>query len=99
MTIRRTAQFTVDPERLGEALDAIEVLLAHTEREPGTLRYESWQSLLQPTQFLHVMDFVDAQAERAHAASDAVRRFTDAVYPLCTQRPTLQAWRPVSVGS
>src|SRR5262245_66648804 len=92
MTIRTTAHFTIREDALDEVLPAISTFVAHTANEPGTLRYESWRSDEEPTRFLHVMEFVDADAERAHATSDAVKAFTAVVYPFCTEPPVFTSW-------
>lgn len=95
MTIERTASFTVLPDRLEPALQAIGRFVAHTETEPGTLLYVSWRSELRPYEFLHLMSFSDAEAEQAHASSDAARAFTDVLYPLCVEPPTFEGWQSV----
>lgn len=96
MAVRKTARFTVDSERFEEALDVIRAFVAHTETEPGTLLYQSWQSAARPTRFLHIMEFADDDAEKAHATSDAVKAFTGALYPLCTEPPFFEDWGLVS---
>ena len=83
MTLERTARFTVRPEELDRALETIGRFIAHTETEPGTLVYASWRSKARPYEFLHLMSFADAPAEQAHASSDAVRVFIEALYPMC----------------
>lgn len=95
MTIRKSAHLIVDPDRLSEALQAIRTLVAHTGTEEGTLLYRSWQSVREPTEFLHLMEFVDARSEQLHATSEAVKAFTDALYPLCIQMPTFREWTSV----
>jgi len=100
MTIERTARFTVRPDGLDRALDAIRRFLAHTEMEPGTLLYVSWRSELRPFEFLHFMTFADADAEQAHSSSDAVGSFTEVLYPLCVEPPSFDEWRAVrEIGS
>jgi quinol monooxygenase YgiN len=53
--------------------------------EPGTLRYESWQEKGDPTRFLHVFVFRDADAERIHSNSAAVDRLIRVLYPECVE--------------
>lgn len=96
MTIRKTARFTVEEGRLEEALEAIRTFVAHTETEPGTLLYQSWQSAERPAEFLHLMEFADAGAEQTHATSDALQAFTDVLYPLCAEGPAFEDWNAVS---
>lgn len=92
MTIRGTASFRVKEGELDTALAAIRTFVEHTRTEPGTLRYESWRSLDRPSAFLHLMEFADERAERAHASSEAVRAFTDVLYPTCEDPPTFERW-------
>lgn len=96
MAIRKTARFTVHANKLPEALEAIRAFVAHTRTETGTLLYQSWQSSQRPTEFLHLMEFEDADAEQLHASGEAVRRFTEALYPLCAQAPAFDDWNQVT---
>ncbi len=96
MTIRKTARFEVIPEGMQEALGAIRTFVAHTAQEPGTVMYESWQSADRPTEFLHLMAFADDHAEAAHRTSEAVIKFTDVLYPLCSVKPRFEDWRQIS---
>jgi quinol monooxygenase YgiN len=95
VTLERTARFTVRPEELDRALETIGRFVAHTETEPSTLLYASWRSEARPYEFLHLMSFADAAAEQAHASSDAVRVFTEALYPMCAEPPTFEGWLAV----
>lgn len=95
MTIRGTASFRVKENEVDSALEAIRTLVEHTRTEPGTLRYESWRSIDRPTEFLHIMEFVGEAAEQAHGSSDAVRAFTDALYPTCEETPAFGRWESV----
>jgi quinol monooxygenase YgiN len=99
MTIRKTARFTVQPDGLDRALEAIDRFVAHTETETGTTLYVSWRSEVRPNEFLHLMSFVDADAEQAHATSDAVRAFTETLYPLCVEPPAFEDWQSVRGNS
>jgi quinol monooxygenase YgiN len=96
VTIRKTACFTVDPDRLSDAIKAIGILVANTKREPSTLLYQSWQSSERPTEFLHFMVFADGDAEIAHASSDAAKAFTNVLYPLCVETPRFEYRNSVS---
>lgn len=95
MTIHGTARFTVREGELETCLEAIRTFVAHTRTEPATLRYESWRSLDRPAEFLHLMAFVDEEAEAAHASSDAVKAFTDVLYPRCEREPRFERWELV----
>src|SRR5438093_331885 len=51
--------------------------------EPGTLRYEVWQQREDPTSFVHIFTFRDAEADRIHAESKEVKKFASILYPSC----------------
>lgn len=92
MTIRKTARFVVDPAHLEDAIAVIQVFLAHTATEPGTVLYQSWQSADDPTEFLHLMEFADADAQQSHTSSTAVWAFASELYPICTTAPRFTDW-------
>jgi quinol monooxygenase YgiN len=94
VTIHGTARFTVKHGELETALEAIRAFVAHARSEPGTLRYDSFRSADRPNEFLHVMEFVDEHAERAHGSSDAVQAFTAVLYPTCVEEPSFDRWLP-----
>lgn len=96
MTIRKTARFRVGTDLVADAVEVISDFLAHTRTEQGTIRYECWQSPHRPTEFLHLMEFVDTAAEMAHRSSAAVKTFTDELYPLCIDPPSFDDWHQIS---
>ena len=51
--------------------------------EPGTLRYEVWQEHDDPTRFVHIFVFRDAEADRIHSESAEVKQFAEVLYPEC----------------
>ena len=95
----KTAVFQVRAEALDTCLEAIRAFVAHAQtKEPGTLMYRSLQSVDDPTRFVHVMAFADEAAEKAHATSDAVRRFTDVLYPNTVDGVAFTTYREVTPG-
>ncbi|MGH2660023.1 MAG: putative quinol monooxygenase [Actinomycetota bacterium] len=77
-----TARFSVKPEALDRCRSAIEEFVSYVRvNEPATQLYLSLQDRADPTRFLHVMIFDDEAAEDLHANSDAVKRFTEVLYP------------------
>lgn len=85
--IRKMLRYTVKPEKLWEAQEAIKALVAAVrEKEPGVLFYEAYQ---QPKSFMfvHFMTFADSDAEEAHRASEQMKQFMSAVYPICSEVP------------
>ena len=82
--IRQLARYQVRPESLEKCLAAIHEFVAYVRlNEPGTLRYDVWQELADPTRFVHIFTFRDAEADRMHSESTAVKKFSGILYPEC----------------
>jgi quinol monooxygenase YgiN len=74
----------VRPEALRRCLAAIHEFVAYVRaNEPGTLRYEVWQEQKDPTRFVHIFTFRDAEADRTHSESAEVKKFAGVLYPEC----------------
>ena len=83
MAIYKTAHFRVRSDSLETAKQAVREFVEYIKNyEPGTMIYTSVQNADDETSFVHFMGFVDTEAEEKHRTSDAVRRFTDILYPL-----------------
>jgi len=82
--IRQLARYQVRPESLEKCLAAIHEFVAYVRaNEPGTLRYDVWQEIADPTRFVHIFTFRDADADRIHSESAAVKKFSGILYPEC----------------
>ncbi len=82
--IRQLARYQVRPEALERCLTAIHKFVAYVRaNEPGTLRYEVWQEHDDPTRFVHIFIFRDAEADRIHSESREVKKFAAVLYPEC----------------
>lgn len=82
--IRQLARYQVRPEALERCLAAIKEFVAYVRaNEAGTLRYEVWQEKEDPTRFVHIFTFRDAQADKIHSESAAVKKFSSILYPEC----------------
>jgi len=82
--IRQLARYQVRPESLERSLAAIREFVAYVRaNEPGTLRYEVWQERDDPTRFVHIFVFRDAEADRMHSESPQVKKFASVLYPEC----------------
>jgi quinol monooxygenase YgiN len=82
--IRQLARYQVRPEALERCLAAIREFVAYVRaHEPGTLRYEVWQEREDPTRFVHIFVFRDAEADRTHSESPEVKQFAAVLYPEC----------------
>ena len=74
--IHRTMEFAVEPASLPECKTILAAFLRHIRKtEPGTVLYNSFQDLRDPTHFLNVMAFADRKALEAHVGSLAYRLF------------------------
>jgi quinol monooxygenase YgiN len=82
--IHEIARYEVRPEALDQCLAAIHEFVAYIrENEPGALRYEVWQDAERPTRFVHLFVWKDAEANRIHGESAAVKKFAGILYPNC----------------
>ena len=82
--IRELARYEVRPEALDRCLAAIHEFVAYIrENEPGALRYEVWQEADHATRFVHIFVWRDAEDNRIHGRSEAVKEFAGALYPNC----------------
>jgi len=82
--IRQLTRYQVHPESLEICLAAINEFVAYVRaNEAGTLRYEVWQERNDSTRFVHVFVFRDAEADRIHSESAAVKKLSSILYPQC----------------
>lgn len=82
MTIHQTAYFVVLEDALAVCEQAIREFVEYVrENEPDTLMYTSLQEKELPNHFLHYFIFRDEAARDLHANSEAVKRFTETLYP------------------
>ena len=87
------ARYTVRRARVAAIRRAVGDLVAAVARgEPDTLVYEVFQEP-DGISFVHLMAFRSRRAERRHAASRHVGRFTRLLLPSCTQRPVFTRLR------
>ena len=84
LEIRQLARYQIRPEELDKCLAAIHEFVAYIRsKEPGTLRYEVRQERNDPTRFVHIFTFLDAEAHRIHSESAEVKKFAGVLYPAC----------------
>ncbi len=99
MAIYGTARFSVKPEALDRCRSAIEEFVSYVRaNEPATRLYLSLQDQANPTRFLHLFVFEDEAAEHVHSNSEAVKRFTDALYPETVDGATFEKYTAVGPG-
>lgn len=98
--IRELARYEVRPEALEECLAAIHEFVAYVRaNEAGALRYEVWQETEQPTRFVHLFVWKDAEANRIHGKSEAVRKFAGILYPNCLAPVEFIEYRQVDANA
>src|SRR6185503_854079 len=82
--IHELARYEVRPDALETCLAAIREFVAYVRaQERGALRYEVWQESEHPTRFVHIFVWRDAEANRIHGESAAVKKFAGILYPNC----------------
>lgn len=82
--IRELARYEVRPEALEQCVAAIHEFVAYVRaNEGGALRYEVWQEAAHPTRFVHIFIWRDAESNRIHGQSPAVKKFAGILYPNC----------------
>jgi quinol monooxygenase YgiN len=88
--IYQTAHYQVNPGAVDKVKAAIVEFVEYvTKREPGTRVYTAWQQESDPTKFVHLFEFADEEAHKAHGASAAVRRFEDVYQPELAAGPVV----------
>lgn len=82
MPLCMTARFKVRRQTLEKCQQAIHEFVEYVRaNEPKTQLYVSMQEIEDATSFLHLFIFDDEAARDLHSNSEAVRRFTDVLYP------------------
>lgn len=80
--------YKVMPASIGKVKSIVSKFISAIQKnEPKTLFYKSFQQTDDPTTFIHIMAFLDIEAENYHKTSIYCREFTDALYPLCEVMP------------
>jgi len=88
--IFQTAHYAVNPSAVERVTAAIAEFVDYVKKnEPGTTMYAAWQQTEDPTKFVHLFEFADEQAQRAHGASDAVRTFESVYVPELADGPVV----------
>ncbi len=90
MPIYQTAHYQVHQDAVDKVKAAIAEFVDYVgAHEPGTKIYAAWQQEDDPTRFVHLFEFADAEAHEAHGRSDAVRRFEDVYRPELASGPVI----------
>lgn len=98
--IHELARYEVRPEALDSCLAAIHEFVAYVRAaEPGAIRYEVWQEAGRPTRFVHIFVWRDAEANRVHGESAAVKKFAGILYPNCLDPIEFIEYRQVDANA
>ena len=98
--IHELASYEVRSESLEKCLAAIHEFVAYVRaNEPGALRYEVWQNAEHPTRFVHIFVWRDAEANRIHGESAAVKKFAGVLYPNCLAPVQFVEYRQVDANA
>jgi quinol monooxygenase YgiN len=98
--IHELARYEVRPESLEQCLAAIHEFVAYIRaNEPGALRYEVWQDAEHPTRFVHLFVWKDAEANRIHGESAAVKKFASILYPNCVAQVEFVEYKQVDANA
>ena len=90
MPICQIAHYQVSPGAVDKVKKAIVQFVEYvTEHEPGTRIYTAWQEESDPTKFVHLFEFADEEAHRAHGTSAAVRKFEEVYQPELATGPVV----------
>ena len=88
MPIFQTAHYQVKPEAVDRVSAAIDEFVAYVRaNEPGTRMYVAWQSVDDPTKFVHLFEFTDQAAQDIHGRSDSVHKFESVYGPELVDGP------------
>ncbi len=90
MPIYQTAHYQVRPGAVDKVKAAIAEFVEYVAQyEPGTRMYAAWQQEDDPTKFVHLFEFADEDAHRAHGNSAAVRNFEEVYQPELASGPVV----------
>ena len=82
MAIYQTGAYRVKRSSIEKVKHAIEDFVHYIkDEEPGTQLYLAWQQKDDPTRFIHLFIFQDAEAQKRHGQSEAVKRFESVYSP------------------
>lgn len=96
-SIHKLARFEVRRDKVDEALALIRGLIDEIGRkEGGTASYLSLQDKETPTRFTHYMVFRTPAAEDYHRKTAWMKKFVDALYPMCVEEPSFTTVEPVA---
>lgn len=89
-------KFEVKKAALDKALILIRDFIAQVKQhEPDTLVYHSFQAEENPCEFVHVMSFLNEEAEERHRSSEYCEEFAEELFEICVGEPEFQLFQQV----
>ena len=89
-------KFEVKKSAIEQALLLIrDFVEAVKENEPETILYHSFQAEDNHCEFVHVMTFLNEEAEERHRESEYCQIFADELYEICVDEPEFQLFNQV----
>ncbi|ELZ58349.1 MULTISPECIES: putative quinol monooxygenase [Halorubrum] len=85
------AAFPIDPDRIDEALDHAETLVAESNREEGVIDYRAARDVENGATLRFFERYEDAEAFEAHSGTDHFEAFEAALPDLLAGEP--EVWR------
>ena len=81
--ITRIVQYKVKKKKLDKVKTVIsEYIETVRKNEPGTIAYEVYQEKDDPASIVHVMSFVDKNAEKTHDTNEHVKKLKKILVPI-----------------
>lgn len=82
MPIYQSGAYRIKASAVDKVKKAIREFVEYVQSsEPGTEMYLAWQQKDDPTRFIHLFRFKDAEAQSRHGESEAVRNFESVYSP------------------
>lgn len=85
-----TGYASVAENAIDASLAAFETVRQASVLEPGCIRYDYWQNVRHPSQFVFVEEWESPAALKTHFEQDAFKTFFATVGPLLTAEPEIR---------
>jgi Uncharacterized conserved protein len=89
----------VSKEKIGDFIEATRENMAHSRREPGVLRFDLLQDEADPSRFLLVEAYRDAEAQAAHKESAHYAKWRQLAEPMMAEPRTRAVYRDFEPAS
>lgn len=97
MKVHKIAEYSVKPEELDTVLKAIENFVEEVRNNEPQTNYQAYQLSENNSQFIHIMSFMNSEAEEKHKNATYTLAFADVLYPRCDQQPVFRDMNSISL--